>query len=158
MSSPLNAIMAYAKAKSRADVDEALRHCTEDVVVDTYAFQITGRGCEEVRKQFEGFFALFPDYSVEVDGMIEGRRHVAGWGRISATLKAPLGDLQPTGQSFRIPFSCIWDVRDGLIAREQFFFDLNELAEQLGHSTDAVADVLREVRKLYSSATEPVAG
>ncbi|WP_222426791.1 hypothetical protein [Amycolatopsis rhizosphaerae] len=38
-----------------------------------------------------------------------------------------------------MPFACHWRVRDGLIAQERFFFDFNQMCEQLGLPTEAAA-------------------
>lgn len=149
--SGLESVRAYATAKSNADVEGALAHCTEDVMIATFPFQITSRGKEETRAQLEAFFALFPDYHVETEGLVEAGDHVMGWGRISATMSEDIGSVASTGQKFDVPFSCVWDTRDGLISLERFYFDLNHVCEGLGVSTDAVAQELKAIRAIYEA-------
>ena len=141
----LGVIRRYAEAKSRADVGGALACCTDDVVVDTYAFQTSSTGKAATREQFEAFFAVFPDYSVHTERLLEDGEHAVGWGTVAATMASDFGDLPCTGRRFEVPFTCVWDTRDGLIARERFYFDLNHLCEQLGLSTEAVAARLHAV-------------
>jgi ketosteroid isomerase-like protein len=150
--SGLESVKAYAAAKSRADADAALAACTEDIVIATYPFQITSAGKEETRSQLDAFLNLFPDYSVETDGLLEHGEHVVGWGRVSATMQADVGSVKATKRKFEVPFSCVWDIRDGLIAHERFYFDLNHVCEGLGVSTDAFAAELAKVRALYENA------
>lgn len=146
-----DAVLAYAEAKSRADLDAALELCQPDVVFDTVAFRAVARGRDEARRQFSAFFTAFPDYNVEVDGILAEGDAVAAHGAITATMAGPLAGLAPTGKRFRVPFACSWTVADGLLAHEQFFFDLHQMCEQLGLETSAVSG--RLVAAASASAT-----
>jgi steroid delta-isomerase-like uncharacterized protein len=138
-------VAAYAEAKSRADVDEALRWCSDDVVVHTIPFQVVVTGKAANRASFTAFFSVFPDYDVELDGMTGEGERLAGWGTLRATMRGPIGRVGASGKSFELPFACVWKVTDGLLAEERFFFDLHQMCEQLGLETAAV---MREVRRL----------
>ncbi|MDI5980695.1 ester cyclase [Amycolatopsis magusensis] len=132
-------VRSYAEAKSRADVDAALRTCHPDVVFETIPFQAVARGTDEARTQFGGFFRAFPDYTVELEYLRETGDLVVGSGRILATMSGPLAGIPPTGRGFALPFACHWTVTDGKIAHERFFFDFNQMCEQLGLSTTDAA-------------------
>lgn len=140
---PTDAVLAYAAAKSRADVDAALAACRPDVTFETIPFQATAHGTDEARRQFGAFFRAFPDYDVAVDDVWASDASVAAHGTIAATMAGPLAGLAPTGRRFRLPFACLWEVRDGLVAHERFFFDLHDLCAQLGLPTGEVAERLR---------------
>jgi steroid delta-isomerase-like uncharacterized protein len=140
---PDEVVAAYAEAKSRADVESALRHCADDLVVDTVPFQIEVAGKDANRAAFEAFFGVFPDYDVELAGTTGAGELLAGWGTLRATMAGSIGRLEATGRRFELPFACVWHVRDGLLAHERFFFDLHQMCEQLG--LDA-ASVLAEIR------------
>lgn len=155
---PLEAIAGYAAAKSCADVDGALQYCTDDVVIDTFPFQTRSVGVAETKEQLEAFFALFPDYTVQLEGLVEDGPTAVGWGAISATMSAPLGDIPSTGRGFTVPFTCVWDTRDGLIARERFYFDLHHVCEQLGIPTETVARTLHGVNEAYAERRAALAG
>jgi len=144
--SPTEIVAQYAAAKSRQDIDGALRVCREDFVLDTVPFGIRGRGKTEVAAQLGIFFATFPDYAATLEGQATGEDVVTAWGTIRATMRGPLGSFAPTGRAFALPFSCVFPLRDGLLAAERFFFDLNAMCEQLGLPVERVAAELRAFR------------
>ena len=143
----MTVVQQYAKAKSRADVDAALAVCTEDFVLETVPFQIIARGKDEARMALGAFFSAFPDYEVTLDGMLEGDRDVAAWGVVRATMWGDLLSQKATGRAFELPMSCIFTLAGGRLASESFFFDLNQMCEQLGLDTGAVAADLRHARR-----------
>ncbi|MGW4380418.1 ester cyclase [Kitasatospora sp. NPDC004531] len=131
-------VRAYAEAKSRGDVPAALTACHPDVVFETVPFQAVARGVAEAARQFTGFLRAFPDYRVELEYLNEAAGGlVVGAGTVRATMAGPLAGIEPTGRTYALPFACHWRVWNGLIAHERFFFDLNQMCEQLGLSTDA---------------------
>jgi steroid delta-isomerase-like uncharacterized protein len=136
-------VAAYTAAKSRADADEAVRHCADDFTIETVAFQTTIEGKEANRAAFHAFFGVFPDYDVEVAGTTGSDDELATWGTLRATMRGPFGGIEATGRSFELPFACVWHVRDGLLEHERFFFDLHQMCEQLGIDAAAVLDELR---------------
>ena len=142
---PADVVAAYAEAKSRADVEEALRHCADDLVVHTIPFQVVVEGKDANRVSFTGFFSVFPDYDVELEGMFDDADRLAGWGTLRATMRGPIGRVQATNRRFELPFACVWKVERDLLAEERFFFDLHQMCEQLGLETSAV---IAEIRKL----------
>ncbi|MDP9869153.1 MULTISPECIES: hypothetical protein [Streptosporangium] len=48
---PADVVRAYAQAKSRADIQAALRYCSPDTVFETIAFQAAATGIDEVARQ-----------------------------------------------------------------------------------------------------------
>ena len=135
---PDEVVAAYAAAKSRADVEEALRHCTDDLVIETVPFQLSIAGRDANRVALEAFFGVFPDYDVELDATTGAGELLTGWGTLRATMAGSIGSLEATGRRFELPFACVWHVRDGLLAHERFFFDLHQMCEQLGIEAAAV--------------------
>lgn len=131
-SSPVAVVEAHAAAKSRADVEGALAVCAEDAVFETIPFQAVARGVDEARAQFTNFFRAFPDYNVEFEFLRAVEDMVFSAGTIRATMRGPLAGVEPTGRQFALPFACHWKVRDGLIVHEAFFYDFNQMCEQLG--------------------------
>ncbi|MFL5780427.1 MAG: ester cyclase [Thermoleophilaceae bacterium] len=131
-------VAAYTAAKSRADGDEAVRHCADDFTIETVPFRTTIEGKDANRAAFQAFFGVFPDYDVEVAGTTGAGDELATWGTLRATMRGPFGRIEATGRSFELPFACIWRVRDGLLAHERFFFDLHQMCEQLGIDAAAV--------------------
>jgi ketosteroid isomerase-like protein len=144
-------VRAYAEAKSRADIPGALATCHADAVFETVPFQAVARGTAETASQFAGFFHAFPDYAVQLEYLHESGDLVVGSGTIRATMSGPLVGIEPTGRSFSLPFACHWRVRGDSIVHERFFFDLNQMCEQLGVSTDAAAAKLSAWRTKAAS-------
>jgi steroid delta-isomerase-like uncharacterized protein len=132
LSSPVAVVEAYAAAKSAGDVEAALAVCADDAVFVTIPFQAVARGVAEARAQFTNFVRAFPDYNVEVDVLEAVGDMVFSSGTIRATMRSSLAGIEPTGRQYALPFACHWKVRDGLIVHEAFFYDFNQMCEQLG--------------------------
>lgn len=137
---PTGVVRAYARAKSRADIREAMRFCHPDVVFETIAFQAVASGLDEVARQNAAFLRTFPDYGVELEYLVAAGDLVVGSGTVRATMAESLVGIEPTGRAFALPFACHWTVREGLIVHERFFFDFHQMCEQLGLSTEAAAE------------------
>ena len=143
----MTVVQEYANAKSRADVDAALAVCTEGFVLETVPFQLTAVGKQEARMALGAFFSAFPDYEVTLEGLIEGDGEVAAWGVVRATMWGDLLSQKATGRGFELPMTCIFKLAGDRLAGESFFFDLNQMCEQLGLETAAVAADLRQARR-----------
>jgi steroid delta-isomerase-like uncharacterized protein len=148
----MTVVQEYASAKSRADVDAALAVCTDDFRLDTVPFQLVADGKNESRVALEAFFVAFPDYDVTLDGLIEGEAEVAAWGVVRATMRGDLLGQNATGRAFELPMSCVFTLDGGRLASETFYFDLNQMCEQLGLSTEAVAADFRAARLALETA------
>ena len=144
-------VAAYAAAKSRADAEEALRHCTDDLLVETVAFQTAVAGKEANRASFAAFFAVFPDYDAELEATVGKGELRASWGTLRATMRGPIGRIAPTGRRFELPFASVWRVNDDLIAFERFFFDLHQMCEQLELDSAAVLTEIRAAAAVLAS-------
>jgi ketosteroid isomerase-like protein len=149
---PAAVVAAYAEAKSRADVEEALRHCADDVIVQTVPFQVVVTGKAANRLSFTGFFSVFPDYAVDLEATAGQGELLTGWGTLRASMQGPLGRVEATRRRFELPFACVWRVADGLLAHERFFFDLHQMCEQLDLDTPAVMTEIRAASELLTAA------
>lgn len=143
----MNVVQQYATAKSRADAEAALAVCSEGFRLETVPFQLTAEGKHEVRMALAAFFSAFPDYDVTLEGLAESGDGVAAWGVVRATMWGDLLGQKATGRGFQLPMSCVFTLDGDRLASESFFFDLNQMCEQLGLSTEAVAADLRAARR-----------
>jgi len=143
--SPLELVSGYAAAKSRQDVEAALALCTEDFVLDTVPFGVRGAGSADVAGQLRVFFATFPDYRVAIEGqaVADDCSAVTCWGTWRATMRGALGSFAATQAACTLPFVCVFELADGRLASERFFFDLATMCTQLGLPLDAVAAQLQ---------------
>ena len=136
------AVRTYAEAKSRADIDAALAVCTEGFELHTAAFRMTSEGQAASRGGLELWFKAFPDYRVDLGGLIASSANVSCWGTIHATMTGDLGPATATNRRYELPFSCVFKIEGGLIAREDFHFDLCRMASQLDLDLALLAAIL----------------
>jgi predicted ester cyclase len=139
-------VRAYAAAKSAQDVEAALGICHPDFSIETLPFGTTSRDRDDTAAQLGLFFSVFPDYRAETEGLLSGDEGVAWWGRISLTFAGPLLGRAPTGRRAAIPAFSIFDFRDGLLARERFFFDLGMLCAGIGVPLAEMSQALEGLR------------
>ena len=140
----MNTLVAeYASAKSRQDVDAALRVCTDDFLLYAEAFHSTARGAADVRRQLKYFFKVFPDYGVVLEGSGMNDYGLTCWGTVRMTMKTRLAFWAPTGQTMELPFLCLYTFTDGRISSERFFFSQELMCRQLGLPHGAFRTVVR---------------
>jgi ketosteroid isomerase-like protein len=97
--------------------------CTPDhIFIDSLGARLSG--VADLERAWAGYFALFPDYRIEVDSMIskEGLVLLSGWA--SATLRGK-------GPSWRIPAAWRGVVADGRVAEWQVYADNKPVYEAL---------------------------
>lgn len=132
---------ALAEAKSRQDVPAAMKLLHEEMVLEAPAFGPVSRGLEENARALTGFFTVFPDYDVELEGHASDGETLVCWGTVRMTMTGQAFGVTPNGQRAELPVFITFTFKDGLIASERFFFDLAALCSQSGVSTDRVLAV-----------------
>jgi hypothetical protein len=152
----------YGEAKSRQDVPAALACCTDDFVMEAVGLGTRAAGRAEVEYDLGIFFALFPDYRFVLIGATDGPDSVVLFGRIEATFSGrvppAIAALWPRlirlpRRRVAIPAVAVLMMRDGLIARERFHFDLHELSRQIGVPARLVASLARRAERARYVAT-----
>ena len=132
-------VRAYAAAKSQADAAGALALCAPDFGIETIPFGIASRDRDETARHLALFFAAFPDYRAETEGIADSGDQVAWWGRIALTALGPVLGHAPTGKHAELPAFSVFDFRDGALVRERFHFDLPDFCRQLALPLEAFA-------------------
>ncbi|WP_225993117.1 ester cyclase [Actinomadura rudentiformis] len=132
---------ALAEAKSRQDVPAAMKLLHEEMVLEAPAFGSVARGTEENARALTGFFAVFPDYEVELEGHASDGETLVCWGTVRMTMTGPAYGVTPNGRRAELPVFITFTFKDDLIVSERFFFDLAALCSQSGVSTDKVLAV-----------------
>ena len=135
-----------AVAKSRQDVPAALRVLHEEMLLETPAFGTRARGLAENERTLQRFFKSFPDYDVALEGHAATQDTLICWGRVKMTMTGDRFGVVPNGRRAELPVFIQFAFKDDRIVHERFVFDLAELCEQSGVSTDAVR------RKLFGAA------
>lgn len=113
-------VAAFVGAINRHDLDALTESMTRDhAFVDSAGAVLEGR--EAVREAWRRYFALFPDYAVEVEQVLSGDDGVALFGVARGTF-ARSGGSRPE-DSWEIPAAWRALVRDGRVAEWSVFAD-----------------------------------
>ena len=127
----------YSEAWDSRDPDRIAAGCTEDVVWNDPSIREPLHGRDGVRRFATEAFRMCPDFKVTVtdDPYISPTRpHVLIPYVMRGTATGPWAflDMAPTGRRFEIAGIDSWEMRDGLIAVYNTFFDGLDMSRQLG--------------------------
>ena len=139
-------VRCYGGAKSEQDIGAALALCSEDFVLDTVAFGIASADRKEAEQQLGVFFRAFPDYAVTLDGFATAEGVVTSWGRARMRFAGELLGHAPTGRTAELPIFCLFEIANGSLRKERFFFDAATLCEQIGLPVAELGESLRPLR------------
>jgi len=129
------------EAKSRQNVEDALRFLHPDMVLYSPAWGAVARGIEENRQLLTHLFDSYPDYSVSFEGYVADAETLVGWGVVRMTMAPHASDargMTPNGQRIALPVTIRMTFKEGLIATEHFHCDLAQIAAQSGISIDGM--------------------
>jgi uncharacterized protein (TIGR02246 family) len=95
-------VHAFIAAINRHDVDRLCQLMTDDhVFIDSLGGEARGR--DTLRRAWRGYFALIPDYTLEIEALLVSGDTVVGTGMASGTY-APDGKLK-SENAWRIPIA-----------------------------------------------------
>jgi steroid delta-isomerase-like uncharacterized protein len=116
----------------RRDVTALANFHAEDCVVESPFSGGEVRGRESIAKTYQGLFHAFPDLAMQYDEpLIDGDRVVL-IARVSGTDRGGFMGMHPSGRSVDFPCVLLFDLENGLIARERRIYDFTGLAVQVG--------------------------
>ncbi len=119
-------------AWQRRDVTALANFHVEDGEVESPLAGGLARGREAIERVYQAFFRSFPDLKMQTDEpLIDGHRVVL-IARFSGTDHGGFMGMHPTGRSVDFPCILLFDLKDGLIARERRIYDFTGLAVQVG--------------------------
>ena len=100
--------------------------CTDDhVFVDSLGFQLSS--VNQIERAWRGYFALFPDYRVEIASMVSAGGLVLACGSAAAT-------HEPSGKRWQIPAAWRAKVVGARVAEWQVYADTKPVYEIVSHS------------------------
>lgn len=117
---PISAALAFVKAINRHDVGGLVARMTADhVFVDSLGHRVEGR--EAMKKGWEGYFHLFPDYRLEISEkhFTDDRAVLLG---VARGTYGGDGKLSPENR-WEIPVALRAVVRGGLVAEWRVYAD-----------------------------------
>jgi steroid delta-isomerase-like uncharacterized protein len=127
----------YTEAWNRCDTAAMAELITDDIVWEDPALPEPARGIAEVQEFMRVSFRAFPDLrfsepdppAVAVNGdLVLWVWHMEGTHQ--GAIDPP--GFAPTGRTIAVDGVDQWTMRDGRIARYRAFYDMNDLARQLG--------------------------
>jgi steroid delta-isomerase-like uncharacterized protein len=124
-------------AWNSCDVDAMAELITDDIVWADPALPEPARGVAEVQEFMRASFRAFPDLRFsEPDPphlSVEGDQLAWAWS-MAGTMHGPVDPpgFAPTGRTMSVDGVDLWTMRDGRIARYRAFYDMTDLARQLG--------------------------
>jgi steroid delta-isomerase-like uncharacterized protein len=122
----------FQETWTRRDIHALVSFHAEDGVVETPFGGGLTRGRDAIGRVYESFFHSFPDARITYDEpLIDGDRVVL-IARISGTDRGGFLGLHPTGRIVDFPCVLLFELEDGLIARERRIYDFTGLAVQVG--------------------------
>lgn len=121
----------YFEAVGRRDIS-AMLACWHPAATEFIAGVGELRVPEDYVPYFEELFAGFPDMASEVVDVVAGPGRAAVHWRSPATHLGPYRGLRPTGKRVEMRGLDLLRVEDGLIRRNDAYYDGLGLAEQLG--------------------------
>ena len=134
---PRTFVERYTAAWNGCDTDAMAQLLTDDIVWEDPALPAPARGVAAVQEFMRSSLRAFPDLHFgEPDPpalAVAGELVMWGWymeGTHRGAIDPP--GFAPTGRRMRIDGVDRWTMRDGRIARYRAFYDMNDLARQLG--------------------------
>jgi steroid delta-isomerase-like uncharacterized protein len=116
------------------DMDKTIGLYSADVEMTVPGASLRGR--DQVATYFYAFWEAFPDLRLTVTREVEEGSGVfveaTATGTHTGTLHTPGGDVPPTGVRVDLPFSELFDVKEGQIDVNHLYFDQLGFLEQLG--------------------------
>lgn len=124
---PIEVVRAFAERISADDADGLCDLMTEDhVFID--AMDTTVQGREVMRKGWRGYFAMVPDYSIQIEQIFSAGDTVGAFGRAGGTYSSD-GTLKPENR-WEVPAAWLAVVRDEKVALWRVYTD-NEPIRQI---------------------------
>jgi steroid delta-isomerase-like uncharacterized protein len=127
----------YAAAWNGHDAAAMADLITDDIVWEDPALPGPARGVAAVQQFMRTAWVTFPDLHFdETDDphcTHDGERVAWRW-RMRGTMTGPIEPpgFAPTGRTIEVEGVDLWTMRDGRIARSRAYYDMNEVARQLG--------------------------
>ena len=114
------------------DLERVLPYYSEEYeAVDISELQVQ-RGREAVREMLGRYWKAFTDLRFRVTGPVaEGDRIAISWSA-EGTHRGPIMNIPPTGHKVAIRGVSIIDVKDGLVTRAQYIWDLAGMLRHMG--------------------------
>lgn len=114
------------------DIDRVLNFYSFDCVGSDVGQTTLIRGREGVRSMLEMYWKAFPDLQFTItDTVVQDSRLVVVW-VAGGTHQGPIMNIPPTGHKVEVRGVSIIDIKDGLVIRGQYIWDLAGMLRHMG--------------------------
>lgn len=126
-------------AENAHDIAATLATCTEDVVWDDVAHPACPvHGLDAAALMYEGIMTAIPDVHLAVITRFATTGHVVDESRVTGDVVGSFLGVEGHGAPVSFRMLHVFDLRDGLISREQAWFDTASVLRQIGeHNVEA---------------------
>jgi steroid delta-isomerase-like uncharacterized protein len=125
-------IQILTDAWNSYDLERVLPYYSEDYeAVDIGEPQVQ-RGREAVREMLIRYWKAFPDLRFRVTGTVAEQNRIAISWSAEGTHHGPIMNIPPTGRKVQVRGVSIIDVKDGLVTRGQYIWDLAGMLRHMG--------------------------
>ncbi len=126
------AVKKELEALNRQDVEGVMAFYTQDVVFDDISLSEPLRGSQEMREFMQAMYAAFPDLHIDL-GLLFGEEGIAAAEYyLTGTHLGDLGEIPPTGKTFRVKALSVYEYDGQRFTRETFYWDSASMLRQLG--------------------------
>ena len=137
----------HVAAENRQDAEGAAATCHPEGFIENVALGVRFEGHAQIRLQYAGLFAAFPDAELVTEGEAFGTDVLVAWGTFRGTMQGAFFGVPATGRRIALPFVNVIPFRDGLMAGERAYFDLATLCAQAGIALDDLRAATRALRR-----------
>ena len=89
-------------------------------------------GRDAIARLYSTYFHAFGDLKVVQEDFLVDGNHVALVGRLTGTDTGGFMGMAPSGRAVSVPIVFVYELRDGLIARERRIYDFTGVLVQVG--------------------------
>ena len=134
----MDIIDRHFAAENAHDIEATLATYTDDVIWDDVANPACPvRGKQATAGMYEGILAAFPDLHFESVMRFGDADHVVDEAIVTGHADGSFLGVDGGGAAVRFRMLHVFDLRDGLIAREQAWFDSADVLRQITAHLDA---------------------
>ena len=128
----MNVIDRHFAAENAHDVAATLETYTDDIVWDDVTHPLSPfHGKEAVAGVYGGIIEAIPDMRLESVRRLDGDSFVVDESILTGHVEGQWAGVDGNGAPVRIRILHVFDVRDGLIARENAWFDSADVVRQV---------------------------
>jgi steroid delta-isomerase-like uncharacterized protein len=121
----------HVLAENRRDLDRLLATLTDDAVYEVVPLKKLWHGKHEIREFYRMLWAAMPDVRLELRSRVADERYVVEESRVGGTHTGPLFGIPPSGRHIEFDVVIYFPFRDGQIAGERIYLDVNSIIGQV---------------------------